>query len=86
MFNISRTINLFSIGKIHIRLLKEIKAFELIGFYDPNEDSAELVKEELGIDLIINRMLCVDYNSPDDQRTESLMFIFHGVYAPFSPI
>ena len=24
------------LGKIHIRLLKEIKAFDLIGFYDTN--------------------------------------------------
>ena len=37
------------LGKIHIRLLIEIEAFEVIGFYDPNESLAKQVEEELGI-------------------------------------
>ncbi len=37
------------LGKIHIRLLKEIEEFELIGFYDPNQASAKLVGEEFGV-------------------------------------
>lgn len=28
------------LGKIHIRLIKEIETLELIGFYDPNDDNA----------------------------------------------
>ena len=36
------------------------------------------LKEEVGLDLIIERMLCVDYNKADDKETESLMFIFYG--------
>lgn len=37
------------LGKIHIRLLKEIPAFELLGFFDPNPEAAEKVATELGV-------------------------------------
>lgn len=44
----------------------------------PYEACKREVQEELGLDLALNRMLCVDYNPTDDHRTESLMFIFCG--------
>lgn len=34
------------LGKIHIRLLKEIEAFEFVGFFDPNTESSAAVAEE----------------------------------------
>jgi predicted dehydrogenase len=37
------------LGKIHIRLLKEIDKFKVIGFYDQNPEAAELVEKEFGI-------------------------------------
>ncbi len=37
------------LGKIHLRLLKEIPAYELIGFYDPNESNAAAVALETGL-------------------------------------
>ncbi|MES2398216.1 MAG: Gfo/Idh/MocA family oxidoreductase [Bacteroidota bacterium] len=37
------------LGKIHIRLLKEIEKFDLIGFYDADPAAAELVEKEFGI-------------------------------------
>ena len=37
------------LGKIHIRVLKEIADFQLVGFYDPNEDNAKAVATEYGI-------------------------------------
>ena len=37
------------LGKIHIRLLKEIEKFELVGFYDANPEAANLVEKEFGI-------------------------------------
>ncbi|MES2593189.1 MAG: Gfo/Idh/MocA family oxidoreductase [Bacteroidota bacterium] len=37
------------LGKIHIRLLKEIAAFEVVGFYDADPAAAELVEKEFGI-------------------------------------
>jgi len=33
------------LGKIHINLLKEISAFELVGFYDPDQDKADQIKD-----------------------------------------
>lgn len=36
------------------------------------------VKEELDINVGVERLLCVDYNSAKEIRTESLMFIFYG--------
>jgi predicted dehydrogenase len=37
------------LGKIHIRLLKEIGAFEIVGFYDPDKSVERAVTEEFGI-------------------------------------
>jgi len=37
------------LGKIHIRLLKEIERFKLIGFYDENNEVAESVEKEFNI-------------------------------------
>lgn len=37
------------LGKIHIRLIKEISDYELIGFYDPNKEAAAKTAEEYGV-------------------------------------
>ena len=37
------------LGKIHIRLLKEIEYFDLIGFYDPDSINAAKVENEYGL-------------------------------------
>ena len=37
------------LGKIHIKLLKEIEEFQFIGFYDPNEKVAREVEERFGV-------------------------------------
>lgn len=34
------------LGKIHIRLIKEIETIELVGFYDPNDANAEKAAEK----------------------------------------
>jgi predicted dehydrogenase len=39
------------LGKIHIRLLKEIPLFEVIGFYDISDRAAALIEAEFGIPL-----------------------------------
>ena len=33
------------LGKIHINLLKEISAFDLVGFYDPDQSKADQIKD-----------------------------------------
>jgi len=37
------------LGKIHLRLLKEIPTFDLIGFVDPNDANATKIIEEYGV-------------------------------------
>jgi predicted dehydrogenase len=58
------------LGKIHIRLLKEISGFEFIGFYDPNIDSAKAVAEEFNtknfgsIEELVDAVDVVDIVTP----------------------
>lgn len=37
------------LGKIHIKCIRELKQFELVGFYDPNQETAENVEKEFGL-------------------------------------
>lgn len=37
------------LGKIHIKLLKQIESYELVGFYDASEETAKAATEEYGI-------------------------------------
>ncbi|TAH38823.1 MAG: Gfo/Idh/MocA family oxidoreductase [Bacteroidetes bacterium] len=45
------------LGKIHIRLLKEIKTVQLIGIYDHNSEHAKSVAKEFGVEA---------FSSPED--------------------
>jgi 8-oxo-dGTP diphosphatase len=44
----------------------------------PKQCCQREVREELGINQNIGRLLVVDYNSEKGEKTESLMFIFYG--------
>lgn len=37
------------LGKIHIRCIKQIERYELVGFYDPDPVTAKAVQEEMGV-------------------------------------
>jgi predicted dehydrogenase len=37
------------LGKIHLKCIRELSQYQLVGFYDPNEDTAKAVEEEFGI-------------------------------------
>lgn len=37
------------LGKIHVKLLKEISGFTIVGFYDPDDKNAHKAEEEFGI-------------------------------------
>lgn len=58
------------LGKIHIGLLKEIPEFQLVGFYDPDEEKSELAEAEFGIksfssiDELIKSVDAVDVVTP----------------------
>lgn len=36
------------------------------------------LKEELGVDIPLKQILCIDYTVPEGERTESLQFLFTG--------
>ncbi len=59
------------LGKIHIRLLLELKnQFEFVGFYDPNEDNANLAIETFNIkrfdsiESLLDEVDCIDIVTP----------------------
>jgi len=58
------------LGKIHLKCIKEISDFELVGFYDPNIENAAFVQNELGItnwhslDDLIDAVDVVDIVTP----------------------
>jgi len=58
------------LGKIHIKLIKEIAIYELVGFYDPDAAAAAKVSEEFGvkafdnIDDLIEAVEVVDIVTP----------------------
>lgn len=58
------------LGKIHLRLLQQSDKYELVGFFDPNEQHADSVASELGykkfdtIDALINQVDVVDIVTP----------------------
>lgn len=44
----------------------------------PRETVIREVKEELGLDIEPKELLCIDYTSPTQTRTESVQLIFNG--------
>ncbi len=60
------------LGKIHLRLLKEIEAFELIGFYDLDEEVATKVSEEIGVPFFKNLDDLIDASDAIDIVTPTL--------------
>jgi predicted dehydrogenase len=59
------------LGKIHLRLLKELNnEFEIVGFFDPNDEAAEKIANEFGIKRylqandLIEIVDCVDVVTP----------------------
>jgi predicted dehydrogenase len=58
------------LGKIHIKLIKEIPQFDLIGFYDPDDENANKVIADFGInrydsvDSLLEEVDAVDIVTP----------------------
>lgn len=54
------------LGKIHLKLIREIKDFELVGFYDPSDENAAQAEREFAVkrftdlDLLIDAVDAVD--------------------------
>lgn len=64
------------LGKIHIKCIKQIDRYELVGFYDPDQATAKAVEEELGvhcfatIEALIDAVEVVDIVTPTVQHFE----------------
>lgn len=59
------------LGKIHIRLIKELsEQFQLVGFFDPNDENAQQVVDQFGIqrfeelETLMDAIDCVDIVTP----------------------
>jgi predicted dehydrogenase len=58
------------LGKIHLRLLKESEKYELVGFYDVDQEAGKKVEEEFGykyfndLDALISAVDVVDVVTP----------------------
>ena len=58
------------LGKIHLRLLNQSEKYELVGFYDPNQENAKKVSAEFGyqifetIEALIEAVDVVDIVTP----------------------
>jgi len=58
------------LGKIHLKCIREIPDYELVGFYDPDVDNARQVEEEFGVpkwdtlDGLIDAVDVVDIVTP----------------------
>ena len=62
------------LGKIHIKCIKQIDRYELVGFYDPDAATAKAVEEELGVpcfdtlETLIEAVEVVDIVTPTVQH------------------
>jgi predicted dehydrogenase len=48
------------LGKIHLRLLKEIEGFEVVGFYDPDRAKSEQVALDFGVPAFDSEYALID--------------------------
>ncbi|MGA3014825.1 MAG: Gfo/Idh/MocA family oxidoreductase, partial [Bacteroidales bacterium] len=48
------------LGKIHIKCIKEIKDYQLVGFIDPDDGNAANVEKEFGVDRFLSMDELVD--------------------------
>ncbi len=60
------------LGKIHLKLLKEIDAFELVGFYDPDAENANKVSSEFGLHVFENATQLIEAVDAVDIVTPTL--------------
>ena len=69
------------LGKIHLRLLKEIQSVELIGFYDHSPEHSQAVSSELGIRAFSSAEELIDQADAIDIVTPTLAHFDYAVKA-----
>lgn len=60
------------LGKIHLKLIREIKEFDLVGFYDPNDENANQAMREFGISRFTNLDELIEASDAVDIVTNTL--------------
>ncbi|WNJ19591.1 Gfo/Idh/MocA family oxidoreductase [Pontibacter sp. G13] len=64
------------LGKIHLKLLKEVSDFQLVGFFDPNPEVAKTVSDQFDIkafsdfEALLDEVDAVDIVAPTTQHFE----------------
>lgn len=64
------------LGKIHLKCIRQVKNYQLVGFYDPNTENAKKVETEFGIpsfesiEKLIDAVDVVDIVTPTVQHFE----------------
>ncbi len=48
------------LGRIHVKCIKLIEEFEIVGFYDPSDENAEIAMNELGIKRFSDAQTLID--------------------------
>ncbi len=69
------------LGKIHIRLLKEIKTVQLIGIYDHNAEHAQSVAKEFGVKAFSSSEELLDLVDAVDIVTPTVSHFEYAVLA-----
>src|SRR5262245_4771276 len=60
------------LGRIHLKLIREIKEFELVGFYDPNDANAVQAEKEFGVKRFTSMDELIDSIDAADIVTNTL--------------
>ena len=60
------------LGKIHLKLIREIKDFELVGFFDPNDENANQAAREFGVKRFTSLDELIDASDAVDIVTNTL--------------
>jgi predicted dehydrogenase len=60
------------LGRIHLKLLREIRDFEIVGFYDPNDANAQQAEKEFGVKRYADMNQLIDESEALDIVTNTL--------------
>jgi len=60
------------LGKIHLKCILQVEDFQLIGFYDPNEENSKKVEEEYGIKRFTSIEQLIDASDAIDIVTPTI--------------
>lgn len=71
------------LGKIHLKLLKEIAGFELVGFYDSDPAAVAIIEKEFGIKAYQNFEELVEKCDAIDIVTPTAAHFDYAAYAAF---